>query len=264
MRTRKIIRTAAASVAILLALVWGAWLIAVPGSLIKGKIGASLEGSPVTVEFEGFRKGLFYSIRADGLSISRAGGGTGLLYLEDLRAGLSIPSLFSLSPSIEFSATLAGGRITGSAGTGGVLIMKAEDVDLSALGLERSITGLRAGGKAWLEANAADGSGEVRFRVTGIEFLPYRYMGFSLPLDLLKKARGLVLIENGMVRVESATFEGEGIYARIKGSAGGGRVDMRLELMPSAELENSQPYFRLLQQYRVTSGRYEIPIKTSY
>lgn len=248
----------------MLALVWGAWLIAVPGSLITGKIDAGLDKSPVVVEFEGFRKGLFYSIKADGLSIRSASGGKRLLYLEDLRAGLSISSLLRLSPSIDLSAVLAGGRVTGSAGRGGALSMKTEEVDLSALGLERTITGLRAGGKAWLDANAMAGSGEVRFRVTGMEFLPYRYMGFSLPLDLLKSARGLVLIDNGIARVESAAFEGEGIYARITGSAGGGRVDMKLELMPSDELENSQPYFRLLQQYRVTSGRYEIPIKTSY
>jgi len=39
---------------------------------------------------------------------------------------------------------------------------------------------------------------------------------------------------------------------------------MKLEIMPSEEVENSQPYFKMLQMYQVTPGLYEIPINMPY
>jgi type II secretion system protein N len=264
MTGRRAARIIAAAVAVAMALIWCAWLVAVPAGLITGKIGEGLEDGPVRLRFEGFGKGLFYSVKADGLAVVSAEGGRELVHLEQLRAWLNVPSLLRLSPSLDFRARLAGGTITGRAGMDRSLSMKVEEVDLSELGLERAVTGLRAGGRASLDMHMASGRGEARFNVAGMSFLPYKYMGFSLPLDLLEKAKGLLLMENEMVTVKSAALEGDGIYARASGSIGGGRVDLRLELMPSEELEGSQPYFRMLQAYRTTPGLYEIPIATSY
>lgn len=264
MKINRPVRITLAVLAVLAALVWGAWLIALPGSLITGKLDRGLENGPVKIEFEGFRKGLFYSLKADGLRVFKASGDTEILYLEGLRAGLNVRSLFRFDPCLDFSAALAGGNIRGRACAKGALDLDAEGVDLSGLGMESLITGLRLGGKAWLEVHTVEGTGEARFKVTGMNVLPYKYMGFSLPLDLLRQSRGLVLIDNGIATVESATLEGDGIYARVKGKAGGGRVDMKLEIMPSEEVENSQPYFKMLQMYQVTPGLYEIPINMPY
>jgi len=264
MINRERARKAAVALAIAASLVWGIWIIAVPMSVVTGKIEEKFAKGPLRVEFEGLGKGLFYSIKADGLSVLTVRDGTRVLYLENFRAGLSIWSLFRFSPSVDFSATLAGGGINGRTGSDGDLILRAEGVDLAAMGLDQSVTGLKAGGIGELNVNVADGKGEARFNVTGIDFLPYKYMGFPMPLNLLKRARGLVLIDNGVARVESAAFDGEGIYARLKGTAGGGKVDMRLELMPSEQVEATQAYFRILQRYRVTAGFYDIPIRTSY
>jgi type II secretion system protein N len=264
MKIRKAAGIAAVSLAAVVALIWAAWLIAVPAGLITGKLDEGLANGPVRVEFEGLGKGLFYSINADVLRVFKAGDNREIVILEDLRAGLNIPSVFSLSPCIDLRASLSGGSIRGRACTDGSLILSAEDVNLSGLGIEKSVTGLRAGGRARLDINTVAGAGEARFQITGMSFLPYKYMGFPLPLDLLDKARGLVLIENAVATVESATLEGEGIYARAKGKVGGGRVDMKLELMPSEEVERSQPYFSMLQNYRVTPGLYEIPLSMPY
>lgn len=264
MKAKKAAGILAAALGGTLALIWAAWLIAVPSELITGKISEAIQETQARVEFEGFSKGAFFSVKSDGLRVLSAASGREIVYLEKFRAGLNVPSVFSLNPHLDFSSVLSGGMVKGKAAIDGTLSMNAKNVDLASMGIERLLTGLRAGGVVSFDINAVKGNGEARFLVDEMSFLPYRYMGFSLPLDLLKNARGIVKIENGSAKVESATLEGEGIYARAKGSIGGGKVDMRLELMPSEALEKSQPYFGMLQSYRVAKGFYDIPLRTSY
>jgi len=263
-KIRKVAVILAAIFCGLFALVWGAWLIAVPSGLITGKLSEALQESKVRVEFDNFRKGLFYNIKADGLRVSSAAGGDDIVYLEDLRAGLNVPSVFRLSPCLDFSALLSGGDITGRAGSDGSLIINASGVDIAGLGIESFITGLKSGGEASFYLDTVDGEGEAKLHVNGMSFLPYSYMGFTLPLDVLKNARAMLMMSSGIVTVKSAVIEGDGIYSRAKGTIGGGNIDILIELMPSEFFESSQPYFGMLQRFRVTKGLYEIPVRRPY
>ena len=260
----KVIKAALIAALVVAALVWGVWLVAVPISLINNQIDGQLAGQGVRAEFDGFRKGLFFSVKADAARLLSAKGDTGLLYLEDIRVALNVASVFRFNPEIEFSAVVSGGDIAGTAGLDGTVHLEARGVELSGLGLENLLTGLRAGGRADMTFKMQGGRGEAKFAVEEMRFAPYKYLAFTLPLELFSKARGLVLIEGGLVTVESVTFEGDGIFARARGNLGKGSMDLTLELMPSRQLEASQFYFSMLRRFQVTPGHYSIPIKTSY
>lgn len=260
----KIAWAIAISIASGVALVAAAWMVVLPAGLVEEKILAAMKQAGVNAGFEGFGKGLFFSVHADLMYIEGKDGAT-ILEMEDLKVSVSPVSLLKLSPAVDLLATVSGGKVEARVqpASGGQVsaTLTASRVGIEGLGLERKLVGLRAKGLLEVEATMLGERGQVRFKATEMEFLPYSYMGFSLPLDLLRKGRGLVIMEQGMASVESAAFEGEGIYARASGTIGGGKTDMKLELMPSEDLENSQPYFRLLGSFRKTEGHYVIPLK---
>ena len=68
--------------------------------------------------------------------------------------------------------------------------------------------------------------------------------------------------------LESFTFQGEGLYARLKGyfpqatPLGDAPLNLSLELMPKPEfLEKQKFVFLLLNKYLTTPGHYDIPVR---
>lgn len=266
---RKTAKRVLIALGVLFGLLWGFWLVAVPSGVIQKRITQELGKNGIHAKFSGFGKGLLYSLKCDSVVIAPMGAHEdgGSLILQDVRVSMSLPSLVMLSPAVDMQAVLAEGQLSGRASTGWGekrLSLRATGVDLAQLGIDGFVVGLRAGGLADLEAEVLNGSGEARLSATGLSFSPYKYMGFVLPLDLFKQARALLVIKAGAMELKSATLEGDGIFSRLSGSVGSGRVRLKLELMPSAGVEESQPYFKMLEQYRKTKGYYEIPINTFY
>lgn len=267
-RLRTILKFLIGTAMALLAIVWAIWLVAIPESLISSRMDGAIQSAGLRAEYNDFGKGVFYNLKASGLTLFRQD--QDIVHMDDINVRLILNPLhlLRLRPAAAFSATMAEGKIEGIAMAHG---SKLVDLDLSVrglrlaeMGIDRLLTGLSAAGKADLDASLVNGAGEIRFSVTEMDFLPYKYMGFALPLDLLERSRGIILIHGKRVEIKSATFEGRGLYARLTGEMDNDRANLSLELMPSREIEESLPYFKMIEQYRTTSGHYTVPIRTGY
>ena len=262
---QKYLKWAIICIAGLFGLVWAAWLVAIPADLIKDRAILEMEKAGLKAEFRGFSKGLLFSIKAESLTLSSET--KEYATFEDLIVSLNITSLLALRPTVIYSGTLGDGELEGNAWMRGeqyALNLKATDIDLAKVGLDRILTGLRAKGVAEISLELESGTGSLRFTASELNFSPYKYMGFALPLDLARTLRAAVTLDTDTVTVDSVSLDGDGIYARLLGTLARRRADLTLVLTPEPELEQSLPLFALLKKYEVTAGRYESPIRRSF
>lgn len=233
------------------ALIWGIWLIALPGRALLGALETFSGGSEIGLEPRGFKKGLFYNFRLEELEIKRAG--QRLLIVNDISGRVDIGKAVFLKMVIPFRGTVEGGLLEGKA----VIGKKRRELSLSIRGAE--ISGLlpRSRGRLDAEAFINGGAGELKFSVTDAEIKPESLFEIDLPVRF-HTARGAMTIKGRDIEIKSLSLEGKGLYARIKGNISGNSADLTLELMPE---EPPEPFFALAERYKVAPGFYRIPIK---
>jgi hypothetical protein len=73
--------------------------------------------------------------------------------------------------------------------------------------------------------------------------------------------KGMARVRAGEVELESVSFEGKGMYARLQGRARGGLFEGKLELMPDLEVVPDEFLASAMGRYRVSRGHYSIPLK---
>ena len=113
-----------------------------------------------------------------------------------------------------------------------------------------------------------DAGGELRLEVKGANVSGVKLGGIALPDADYSTIQGMFRGTGGMVKLESFTFQGDGLYVRLKGDfpqatpLGTSPLNLSLELMPKPEfLEKQKFVFLLLAKYLTTPGHYEIPIR---
>jgi type II secretion system protein N len=250
-----------AALAVLLALIWGAWLVVVPEDMVVEKAEEALTRDEMSVKLVGFRKGLFYTFTADGVDVLYRG--EPVLTMDEVSARPDFLSLLTLKPVFLLRGFVGGGPVSGAVepGEGSFHVeAKARDVQVGKLGvLERF--GVKGRGTASLDFQMKDEKGSARFSVKGAAFEPVSILGLRFPLDEIETVRGAALISYGAVEVESLTMEGPELFARASGTLNRRAVDMQLELMPEADTFPDPTLAQLLAPYKVGRGRYVIPIK---
>jgi type II secretion system protein N len=250
-----------ASAIILASLVWGAWVIAVPEEIFLDAISGPVKRWGLNAEPVGFRKGLFYSFTMEGLDIGRSG--VKLFSLDGIRGGLELSSLPLLKLAVPFEGEAGGGVVRGRAvvkGRSRALELSVRDARLEESGIFE-LTGMKCSGRLSADLGIKDGAGEARFRVDDLVLDPVALRGFNLPLNMLRTARGAILMEGGHVEIKSLALEGIGIYARITGSIKGREMEAKVELMPDEEAMPDVLLSAAMGRYRVSRGYYVIPIK---
>lgn len=252
-----------AAVLVLAALVWGLWVIAVPGALVVRAIEDSVKGDGISLEVEGFSKGLFYNFKADGVHIDKAG--ERLLSVGDLRGRINLLKLLTLKAAIPFEGSIGGGILRGDAvfeRNGYGLSMDLEGAEAGKLAFIRR-AGLSGSGMLSGQLRMTDGRGEAKFSIEEAKFDAMSYSGVIVPLNLFEQAKGSVLFNGGDIEVQSISLEGPGIFARAKGSIKAGMLDMKLELMPEESAVPDSVLTAVIGQYRVSRGYYVIPLRTA-
>jgi type II secretion system protein N len=253
-----------AAILILAALVWGLWVIAVPGSVVVRAIEDSVKSDGISLQVEGFRKGLFYNFKADGLQINKAG--EGLLSVGDLRGRIDLLKLITLKVAVPFEGRIGGGTLRGDAvfeRNGYGLRMDLDGAEAGELDFVRR-AGLNGSGMLSGQLQMTDGRGEARFSIEEAKFDALSYSGVIVPLNFFEQARGSVLFNGGGdIEVQSISLEGPGIFARAKGSIKAGMLDMKLELMPEESVVPENLLTAVIGQYKVSRGYYVIPLRTA-
>lgn len=243
-------------------LLWGAWLVAVPERVLVDSAEKALSRGRVSADVVGFRKGLWYSFRADALDIKLSGDRA--LSVKDIRGRLDFLRLFALKAVVTFSAKAGGGAVRGAVEItrgGRRLQAQAEGVEISQLEGFAS-TGLGGTGTAGMDFLFEKERGKLKFWIDDAKLKPLAIAGLSLPLNLFDTIRGAALLEGNGVEVESVSLEGKEMYARLTGSVKGRNVDLKLELMPEGDSFPDPLLGSLLERYRIARGHYVIPVRT--
>lgn len=245
------------------AFVFGLWYIAVPRSMISGLITDSLKGSPVSVDVVDLQKGLFYDVRIGQVVLKKAG--STILSIDNAYGRISFSSLLKLRPGIIFRGDVAGGEVRGA-----LYFSRGKrrlSVDLKNAHIEEVPFFAQAGldGKGLIsgEYRAENNAGNLKFTVDDADIKPYSFDGVPVPLDMFSKARGAMETRGRTLDIISFAMEGKGIYARIRGRAIGRMLNLTMEIMPDAALEERNPMFSMIRRYEVSPGHYSIPIRTS-
>lgn len=248
------------------AFVFLSWTVAVPSDYIEGKIKGFFEGAPFTLGFDGFEKGIFFTIKAGKLHVRARGGPDGqppLLTLEDIEAGPDLSGLVSLRPGVYFNAALSGGRVAGSYDISGrTSVLKGKGISIEGMDL-LARAGVNGNGMLSLSVGLKDDKASVRFSVEGASFKAMTRQGVYIPLNMFKTVKGAVEVSDGVVAVRSISLEGSGIYARITGKVRGGQADIKLELDADASSDAGRLLGAGLERYKKAPGVYVIPFSGS-
>jgi type II secretion system protein N len=246
---------------VLVFLVFGLWIIAVPESLLSGLITASFQGSPVSIQVFDLQKGLFYNVRVGQIVLKKAG--ATLLSVDNASGRLIFSSLLKLRPGITFHGDIAGGTVAGTM----YLSKGRPDVDIVLKGAQiggvpfLAQAGLNGRGVLSGEYRFLHTEGKLKFAVEDADMKTASFGGVPVPLDMFHTARGAMETKGSVLSVTSFAMEGKGVYARIRGKVIDNVLNLTMEVMPDASFARQNPVFSLIGRYEVSPGYYSIPIR---
>jgi type II secretion system protein N len=255
-------KTALIIIVVIVSLIWGGWLVAIPSELIVNKIEPKMVSGEFKGKFEGFNKGWFYNFNIDALDIYK--GDDVIFSVFDIHGELDLSSLLSLTPALDIQGTLAGGtfisRVSSDGKSFGVTF-KLSDARLEHTGLF-ALTGYRGKGALKAEGAISNGTGEVRFQVDEASFAPVEVMGMPIPVDMVKAVRGIAKLKGNDIIIPSVAFEGKGFHARISGDIKKEIANLSVELTAMDSAIPDVMLSAVLGKYRKDKGHYVIPIRT--
>lgn len=243
-------------------ILYGLWLIVIPEDLIINLIENSLKGNNLHVETTGFKKGLFYSFKSNGIMLKKSD--NTLLSIENVVGRINPLPLLLMRLTLSFNGDINGGKIIGEFN----LLKKENQVDISidSANVDEipffAVVGLNGKGVLSGELHVRDRSGELRFSIKDTRFESRSFSGVTVPMGIFHSARGAMVINGDAVKVSSFSLEGKGIYARVKGDIRGGLMNLKMEIMRDSSFTGDTYIFSMIENYKVSPGYYVIPIKS--
>ena len=257
----------AATISITLVLViFGIWVIVLSDSLIVSLIDGSLGKEDIGFQTEGFRKGAFYSFRAERIVLRKReikeDSFTPLLVVRNVHGQLDFMSLFRMRPELDFEGEMSGGEVAGKVGLTGKenLTIRGNTIHVKDIPFLDSL-GIQGDGLLSGDLRMNNGTGEVRFSVEEASLKSASWGGGVVPLEMFHEIKGAATIHSEMVEVRSLALSGKGVYGRVSGSIKGVNVDMSLELMTDSSFGLGSLTQAMLGQYKVSPGYYVMPLK---
>lgn len=244
---------------IILSLIFGAWFIAVPESMIYDLISDSVKSDKVSIRYEGIKKGLFFTFNIGKIEIKKKDE-THLLTIENVDIKPDFMSLIKLSPQLTFAGQAHSGIIEGVYGTKEkTLDLRGKDIKLAEL-KSLKLVNIEGEGNISLKLQMIKNQGDLILNVRDARLkaaiLPG---GYIIPLNWFHDIKGLLEIKPETTEVKSFTLEGDGIYARIKGNITGNAIDIKMEVMPDASFKTPS-LLMLIEPFKASPGYYIIPI----
>ncbi len=239
---------------------WGIW-IAFPETSIQSIIENSISNNKLRLEVKGIKKGLFYNLSVDNLTLKSSG--EQLVSLTNIHSRVNLLSLIMFRLNLFFDGGIGGGNISGHMNLIknkmqiGLDIKKADISDIPLF----KLIGIQGTGTISGRLTMIDDTGHVEFVTKDSSFEPAVFSGVNVPLNFFHSMRGSVDIKGNMINVVSIALEGKDIHARLKGAIKNAVMDLNMELMPGMSfIEN--PLFRgELEKYKASPGYYVIPLK---
>lgn len=238
---------------------WGIWFI-FPEEVIKNEIINSLSTSDLKAELTGFRKGLLYNFKIDKLLFKNSS--NEILVFKNIDSKIKFINLFLFQIDMSIKCDFAGGVLDGRLlikknGISGKLFLDNGNIEeINTL----YTAGLKAKGSIRATVDVNTNNIIINFIAKDVDMEPFIIKDTYIPLNLFKKINGSFIKEKDSILIESLSFEGEDIIARVKGKIIDSKIDCNMELMPRREYLDKQLIIYGLDKYKVAPGYYVIPV----
>jgi type II secretion system protein N len=239
---------------------WGIW-IAVPETSIQSIIENSISSNKFRLEVKGLKKGLFYNLSVDNLTLKSSG--EQLVSLTNIHSRINPLSLIMFRLNLFFDGGIGGGNISGRINRIKNKIQIGLDIkkaDISDIPLFKLI-GIQGTGTISGRFTMIDDTGHVEFVAKDSSFEPAVFSGVKVPLNFFHSIRGSVDIKGDIINIVSVALEGKDIYARLKGVIKDAVMDLDMELMPGTSFIENPLFLAGLEKYKISPGYYIIPVK---
>lgn len=257
-----------AAILLLLALT----ILFIPDETLRGLAARGLEREGYTFQAARFGKALPLGIKARNLVI--AGERGPLLKADEATVRLRLLPLLMGRVLVAYHLRIGGGFVTGdlSLTKGGAMRLEIGGVRLEDIPFFPTVTGAQVKGVLRVKGNIRGpqrmANGEVQIEVRDAMLAGVKIGETPLPDASYRTVQGMLGIKGGKATLESLTFQGEGLYVRLKGDIplttplAAAPLNLALELMPKPEtLERQKFIFLFLAKYLTTPGHYQIPVR---
>jgi type II secretion system protein N len=244
-------------------LFWMIW-IALPETAIQTIIEDSVAGSQFEIEVQGLKKGLFYSVDIDAFILKGRRGE--LISVKNIRSYINplfIP-LFQLR--LTGNGTVGDGNISGN-----LTLSKGKikaDVSFQKVGFSDlyflKLTGIKGKGTLSGSFTISKSGGHAEFVSRDAVFEETQFSGVKAPLNIFHVVTGSIDLSGNAVEVVSLAFQGEDIYARLKGDIMENVMNISMELMPGKSYIENPFVLAGLEAYKIAPGYYIIPVKGNF
>lgn len=247
-------------------------ILFVPGRELKGVVTRYLAAQGYTFQAKSFGLAFPLGIGGKGFEIGTEKGP--VIKLDKAAVKLRILPLFLGRLVIGCQGTIGKGQITGEynptkKGGGKLEItgVRLEDIPFFQTVAGAQVKGeLRAKGN--IKGKQAAATGELQLSVRDAQLQGVKLGEMPLPDASYKTVQGMLRFGGGKANLESLTFDGDGLYTRLKGDIplinpiSAAPLNLTLELMPRAEfLEKQKFIFLLLLKYQTSPGHYQLPVR---
>jgi type II secretion system protein N len=248
------------AVAVVPVFFWLIWMV-FPASSIQSAVEDSVRGANLTMEVQGLKKGFFYTLKVDKVTLKNSG--EELISFNNIRSRINLFGLIRMQLDVSMDGEAGSGKIAGNAllnksGLQTILNYKAVEVGEMPF-LKRG--GIQGTGTLSGRFFVTDDKGYIEFAARSAHFEPAVFSGIRVPMDFFNDVTGSVVIGRDVIEVISVYLDGKDIRARLKGFIKNGGMNLNMELMPGRSfLEN--PLFNMeMDRYRVSPGYYVIPVR---
>lgn len=245
-------------------------ILFVPIAEVKGVITRVLAREGYELRADDFHKSFPLGISLRNAEV-RDGRGL-LLKLDTATVRLKLLPLFVGTVSLDARARIGEGELSASfEPRTSTISLHSEDLRLQDVPLLQVATNANMQGKLFLDGSFTGRGkalqGEMRLEIKQAELRGIKVSGMPLPDASYDTIRGMFRASGGMGSLESLTFQGDGIYIRLKGTLTmtgplpSAPLDLTIELMPKPDfLEKQKLVFQLLAKYQKSPGAYLIPV----
>lgn len=245
-------------------------VVLVPVDEVKGVITRVLAREGYVLQAEEFRKNFPLGIGVTNAEVRDERGL--LLKLDSATFRLRLLPLCIGKIVLDANARIRDGEVSASyQPRTSQLSFRSEGIMLQDLPLLRVVTGANLHGELFLDGSfsgrGAALHGDLRMEIKQAELSGIKVSGMPLPDASYETIRGMFRASAGTGNLESLTFQGDGIYIRLKGtlamakSVGAAPLNLTIELMPKPDfLEKQKLVFLLLAKYQKSPGSYQIPV----
>jgi type II secretion system protein N len=241
------------------AIVWGLWA-AIPVTAIESIIEDSVRNQHIEIKVNGLKKGLFYSLRADGIVLKHTE--SEIISLHSLQADVNPLHLVALRVDLSVSGYLGEGSFSGDASLSRKKAALNLDFRQARLNDMRFLSAAGIRGRGTVSGNIVltDQKGLVKFLVKDAELEPVIFQGVPAPLNFFRTIQGSVDIDVNTIDVASVSLEGPNIFARLRGTIRNNFMDLRMEVMPEKVFLENPLLLSQVDRYQISPGYYVIPV----